>query len=222
MKNGQLISIFIIIFGVITGFVIYYYTSNSEERIYVESFDRTVEFELGVYNVSNLNKNITVFTNITSIQVDNKEDFIEQVVTSNESYVGTLNYTISDFDTEIYYFVENSYCYFLRSYGENEFVLQTCSYQLLSNDFAAEIPFIPFTYVEYDLKYMYTDMNSSSFLTFQDYIDFFELIGNDNIQIDTVQAKIYLTPFDLWETVYDPNYQVVLTFDTEGFTITLE
>lgn len=166
MKKGQLITICIIIFGLITGAVIYYYAVDPEERIYIESYDRTVEFELGNYEVESITNNVNDLSNNTSFKVDNEEDFVSSVITSNESFVGMLNYTVSEFESTIYYFIEDSYCYYVRPYGDNEFVLMTCSNQFTTNEYSAEIPFIPFAYVEYDVKYEYSDMNSSNFLAF--------------------------------------------------------
>jgi hypothetical protein len=223
MRHGRLASIILVFVVVSIAFLAYFLLLGKEVEIYIQSFDREVKFTLGEYNVKSITSNINRYEDYTDISVTDTDEFINDVILTNDSYVGQINIDKETYSTTVYYFIENGYSYYVDE-NEDFFALRTCNLQLPGPQETADLSFqfIPAFFANFDTYYTYEDMSSPNFTSFNDYKEFYQDLQSDKVIIDDVDSKITIIPYASKSQEYVQGYRVVIQFDDNGFIINWE
>lgn len=221
MKKIAIISFICIV--IITLTIILFTRKNT---IYVESFDRSEIFVLVEYNTRTKTIYIDEHFNQYSFTVSNSEEFISDVVLTHVSYVGTfVEYNPNiDIYSNIYLFVENGYPYVLSQVRTGEFTLRSADMYIDIDDeqISLQVPFID-SYQSFDEDdYFQIDWNEvwiSDFSSFEDYVDFYELLDSSFIQIDEIEKTISMKANIYEDNILTDGFYIKFIFNDNGFTI---
>ena len=197
-----------------------------KDTIYLESFDRSEIFVLAEYNTKTKRIDIDKHFNEYRFTVREPEKFINDIILTHISYVRTyVEYNPNiDANSNIYLFVENGYPYVLSQDFTGQFALRSAEMNI--NIHAAQItlqvPFVDYYHIFDEDDYFQIDWDEvwiEDFSSFEDYVEFYELLDSSFIQINIIEKTIYIRANIYEDNVLTDGYYVRLIFNDNGFII---
>ena len=219
----KIIVICILSIVIITSVIVLLTRKNT---IYVESFDRSETFVLTEYNTRTKKEYIDEHFNLYFFTVRNPEEFISNVVLNHDSYVKTyVEYNPNtDFSSNIYLFIEEGYPYVLSQDITGQFALKSAdmNIDIYDEQISLQVPFIDYYHIFDEDDYFQIDWNEvwiSEFSSFEDYVDFYELLDSSFIQIDETEKTICIKANIYEDNILTDGFYIKLIFNNDGFTI---
>jgi len=205
-------------------FMTYHVHFRSGDMIHIQSYDREHNFVLAEYPTERYIENIDLHFNESLFHIRDDEKFINEYVLTHPSYVQSYQYrsNANGMEYTIYYFIEDGYGFYLIKDAEDLYSLNPSAIQIFNDEIDVISQFIPVIYMEIDTHYAYEDMNIVEFMSFNDYVDFYQQLSCICSDIDEEQMEIRLRSYNYNEQEVESTHQIVLYFDDEGFIATIE
>jgi hypothetical protein len=223
MNKGTIIAIGIILLGVITGIVVYYFLFDESDTIYVESFDRKYVFNIEVEGVDEIRISVDDHFNESVVWVENSEIFVTENILNHPDYVKTVTKTVSDeVSVNLFLFESYNYHFYIRENVNGTYTLLPCTAQIFNDEVDLIFPFIPYQYLQIDSYTLFSDMDLVEYSSFEDFSGFFSIYDSEYVDIDEQNKTITLVGYNYDDGLIDNEYKVELVFDDLGFTTNIK
>jgi len=207
----------------VIGLMTYHVHFRAGNTIYIQSYDREYNFVLAEYPTERFIENIDTHFNESIFHVRDDEEFINEYVLTHPSYVKSYHYKRNNNEEyTIYYFVEEGYGFYLNQDQEGLYSLNPSTIQIFNEDIDVISQFIPTAYMEIDNHYTFESMSTIDFMSFEDYVEFYQQLSCICSEIDEENKIIKLRSYNYDDHLVESNYQIVLSFDDLGFIATIE
>ena len=211
---------------VVLAFVLmtYHVHFRSGDTIHIQSYDREHNFVLAEYPTEQFIEIIDTHFNESLFRIRDDEEFLNEYVLTHPSYVQSYQYRSNANDEEytIHYFIEDGYGFYLTKDVEDLYSLNPSTIQLFNDEVDVISQFIPVAYLEIDTYYVYEEMNMVEFMSFNDYVDFYQQLSCICSDIDEEQMEIRLRSYNYDDHEVESTHQIVLHFYDEGLIATIE